>query len=249
MISGPAFDAIVAAAAVVAGSIASIAGFGIGSLLTPLVALRYGIKAAVSVVAVSHAIATAIRLWQIRADVDRGVLVGFGLMNAAGALVGALVHTRVTSPILTYVLAGLLIFAGALGASGRAEKLRFGRTAAWIAGAVSGAFGGLVGNQGGIRSAAMLGLGVKKEAFVATATAIAFFVDAVRLPVYVATGWRQILEAWPVVIAAIAGVVVGTVAGVGVLRRIPERIFRRVVAAILLLIGIALLASGPIRGR
>ncbi len=244
MTNGLGFDALVAAAAVVAGSIASIAGFGIGSILTPLIALQYGMKAAVSAVAVPHVIATAIRFWQMRAHVDRRVLVGFGLMNAAGALAGALIHTWVSSPILSDVLAALLIFAGALGVTGYADRLRFGRAASWIAGAVSGAFGGLVGNQGGIRSAAMLGLGVGKEAFVATATAIALCVDAVRIPVYLATGWRQILGAWPVVLVAIAGVIAGTLTGVRVLRRIPEPIFRRIVAAILLLIGVALLIRG-----
>jgi hypothetical protein len=35
---------------------------------------------------------------------------------------------------------------------------------------IGSGFGGLVGNQGGIRSAAMLGLGVQGPAFVATAT-------------------------------------------------------------------------------
>jgi hypothetical protein len=110
---------------------------------------------------------------------------------------------------------------------------------------VSGAFGGLVGNQGGIRSAAMLGLGVGREAFVATATAIALCVDAVRIPVYVATGWQRMFDAWPVILSATAGVIAGTLAGVGVLRRIPERIFRRLVAAILLIIGVALLGHAP----
>ncbi len=58
---GLGFDVIVAAVAVIAGSIASVAGFGIGSILTPLIAVQYGMKSAVSAVAVPHVIATAIR--------------------------------------------------------------------------------------------------------------------------------------------------------------------------------------------
>ncbi len=235
------FDAIVAVVAVLAASIAAIAGFGIGSILTPFLALRYGMETAVAAVALPHVLATFLRFWQMRTHVDRRVLLGFGLMNAAGALAGALLHARVASSALTRVLGALLIFAGALGLTGRADKLRFGRTAAWIAGAVSGGFGGLVGNQGGIRSAAMLGLGVGRDAFIATATAIALCVDAVRIPVYVATGRHEMLAAWPAILAAAVGAVVGTLAGVRLLRRIPERLFRRLLAAILLLIGLALL--------
>ncbi len=43
-------DLLIAVVAVLAGGVAAIAGFGIGSLLTPLVALRYGTKLAVAVV-------------------------------------------------------------------------------------------------------------------------------------------------------------------------------------------------------
>lgn len=121
--------------------------------------------------------------------------------------------------------------------------MRFAGPAASIAGIFSGAFGGLVGNQGGIGSAAMLGLHVQGVAFVATATAIALAVDAVRMPVYLATPFHLILDAWPAVIAGWIGVVIGTLAGERTLRRIPEKIFRRIVSAILLAIGILLLVA------
>jgi hypothetical protein len=55
--------------------------------------------------------------------------------------------------------------------------MRFGRITGYMAGALSGLFGGLVGNQGGIRSAALMGFDINKEAFVATATAIGLVVD------------------------------------------------------------------------
>ena len=239
------FLVAVALVGILAAGIASIAGFGIGSLLTPLVAAQYGMKTAVAAIAVPHVIATALRFWKLRRDVDRRVFLGFGAMNAAGSLVGALIHVWVNNPILSIVLGILLVFAGITGVLGYAEKMRFGKRTAWIAGAVSGAFGGLVGNQGGIRSAAMLGLGVKGPAFVATATAIGIAVDLVRMPVYFATEWKSIVQAWPAVIAGIVGVVIGTIIGARILRHIPENIFRRVVAAILLVVGTYLLATHP----
>jgi uncharacterized membrane protein YfcA len=119
--------------------------------------------------------------------------------------------------------------------------VRLNRTAAWIAGALSGGFGGLVGSQGPLRSAAMLGLEIRKEAFVATATAIGLAVDAVRLPVYFATQGQRMLAAWPVVLTATVAVLVGTLLGECVLRRIPERVFRRLVCGIIAAIGVVLL--------
>jgi uncharacterized protein len=235
------FELFVGLVAVLASGIASVAGFGIGSLLTPVVASQYGMKTAVAVVSIPHVVATLLRFWRLRREVDRQIFLGFGLMNAAGALVGALIHTRVNNPALSTVLGVLLIFAGVVGLLGYADRMRLGRKASWTAGALSGAFGGLVGNQGGIRSAAMLGLGVQGAAYVATATAIGLAVDAVRMPVYFATEYPQILAAWPEVVAGLIGVIVGTLVGERVLRRIPATIFRRVVSGILFVVGVFLL--------
>jgi uncharacterized membrane protein YfcA len=52
---------------------------------------------------------------------------------------------------------------------------------------------------------------------------------------------KQVLEIWPVLLLATIGVVVGTIAGERVLRRIPEPLFRRVVSFIILALGISML--------
>jgi uncharacterized membrane protein YfcA len=108
---------------------------------------------------------------------------------------------------------------------------------------LSGVFGGLVGNQGGIRSAAMLGFDVPKQSFVATATAVALMVDGARMPIYLATQFGDIAEAWQYVLTATLGVLVGTVAGARVLHRIPEPLFRPVLSALILGLGLAVLAG------
>src|SRR5690242_3546751 len=206
-------DALVFVAALVAGAIASISGFGIGSILTPLIATFVGTKAAVAVVSVPHFLGTALRFALIRQHLDRRVLLTFGVTSGIGGLLGALLHVWLRSAALGYVLGALLVFAGITGVTGIASRMRFGSSAGWIAGALSGIFGGLVGNQGGIRSAALLGFDVPKEAFVATATAIALLVDVFRMPVYAATQWGELRAAVPIMLIATAGVIAGTLAG------------------------------------
>jgi uncharacterized membrane protein YfcA len=149
-------------AGILAGAIAAISGFGIGSVLTPLLATWIGTKLAVALVSIPHFIGTALRFIVIRKHVDRRVLWSFGATSAAGGLAGALLHIWLRSAILGYVLGALLVFAGITGISGAASRMRFGERAAWIAGALSGVFGGLVGNQGGIRSAALLGFNLQR---------------------------------------------------------------------------------------
>jgi len=239
------FEVLLGAVATVAGALAAVAGFGIGSVLTPMLAVETGTKLAVAAIAIPHFIGSAQRFWLLRRHVDRRVLLGFGVASAAGGLVGALLQTWLASRVLGVVFGALLVIAAVGELTGWVERVRWGRRAAWVAGAVSGALGGLVGNQGGIRSAAMLGFDVPKASFVATATAIALFVDAARLPVYLATQWREIAAIWPLVGIAAAGVVVGTALGTRVLGHLPPRMFRRIVAVLLFLLGAYMVLAAP----
>src|SRR5215467_6779928 len=137
--------------AAVAGGVASVTGFGIGSLLTPVLSLQAPLKIAVAIVSIPHFIGTAIRFWMLRGHVNRRVLLTFGLASAAGGLTGALLHTRLGSPVLSAVFGGLLLFVAVMQFTGAADRMRFGGVIAMAAGALSGLLGGLVGNQGGIR--------------------------------------------------------------------------------------------------
>lgn len=234
-----------AGVALVAGSIAAVVGFGIGSLLTPVLAVETGTKLAVAAIAIPHFVGTLQRFVLLRRHVDRRVLLGFGLASALGGLAGALLHAQVSSRSLAIVFGALLLLAAVAEFTGWMQRVRWGRRAGWIAGALSGAMGGLVGNQGGIRSAAMLGFDVPKESFVATATAIALLVDLARLPVYLGTQWEAILQAWPLISIATLGVVAGTALGTRVLGRLPQRHFRRVIALCLAALGIYMLVTVP----
>jgi hypothetical protein len=238
------FDALVFVVAVLAASVASVAGFGIGSILTPALAPSVGTKLAVAAVSIPHLAGTALRLWRLRRHVDRQVLEGFGLASAAGGLMGAFVFALAGSATLAVTFGFLLLLAGLSEWTGLNRRVRLGRTAAWVAGGASGVFGGMVGNQGGIRTAALLTFSLERHAFVATATATALLVDLGRMPVYLATEGPALVDMAGTIALLTAGVVVGTLAGEGVLRRLPEDIFRRAVATMLVALGIVMLTRG-----
>ena len=95
-----AFEVLVAAAGVVAGAIASVAGFGVGSVLTPLLGSALGLKLAVAAASIPHVVGTALRLWIVRADLDRRVLLSFGLTSMTDPTTGLMA-------LRTSLLAGL----------------------------------------------------------------------------------------------------------------------------------------------
>jgi hypothetical protein len=225
-------------AALIAGAIAAIAGFGIGSVLTPVLATQLDVRLAIALVSLPHLAGTLARFVLVRAHIDREVLLGFGAASAVGGLTGAALQSVVQSAALAIVFGALLVFAGVGSLTGFAQRMRFsGRRTALVGGTLSGLLGGLVGNQGGIRAAALLGFDVRRESFVATATAVALIVDGARIPVYLATQGSAIGQRGSLVALLALGAIIGTVAGGWMLRRMPETAFRRVVGALLLVLG------------
>ena len=228
--------------AVLSGGTASVAGFGIGSLLTPLLAATFGTATAVAAVAIPHAAATALRCWRLRANIDWSVVRGFGLLSAAGGLVGALLYTRFSNDALTLTL-GLLLLSTALATLvDLPSRVRVTRLVVGVLGLLSGLFGGLAGNQGGLRAAAMLSLSLSHVRYVATATAM--LVDIVRTPIYV---WRAggVLTTLVLPLSvATAGVLIGTVLGERILLGLSIRQFRYAIAVLIGLLGLWLVVQG-----
>jgi uncharacterized membrane protein YfcA len=239
-----AFDAILIIAATIAGAIASVTGFGIGSILTPLLALQAGTKLAVAAISIPHLIATAMRFWMLRLQVNRKVLLGFGIASAVGGLAGALIQSSIQSTLLTLIFGLLLIFAGLMGFSGLAQKMRLHGALAWIAGGLSGAFGGLVGNQGGIRSAALMTFDLTKEELIATATGIGILVDLARMPIYMISESHELLSLSIWIICATLGVTIGTLFGMKFLKKIDEPTFRRVLGGFIFILGLYMVFQG-----
>ena len=235
------FFAVLFLIAILSGATASVVGFGIGSLLTPLLATRFGTSLAVAAVTIPHALATAVRCWRLRANINFAVLRQFGLLSAAGALAGALVYTRLGPTTLTKILGVLLLLTSIAQLTGWSSRWQPRGPVVALFGLLSGFFGGVAGNQGGLRAAALTAFRLEPTSFVATATATGLLVDLARTPVYLwNTGGRLLPLALPIGLAAI-GVLIGTILGERVLLGLSPRAFGRVVGGAIGLLGLWLL--------
>jgi uncharacterized protein len=223
---------------VFAGFVASVIGFGIGSLVTPVLAIWLGTETAILVTVLPHLAGGLLRGWSLRRSIDRSILVRFGIFSAVGALTGALLFARLSSTVLTSLLGGLLVLTAIAGLTDWSRKWRLSAPLAWTAGITSGIFGGLVGNQGGLRAAALTVLELDPKAFVATSTAIGIVIDAARLPVYLVGGWRDLHGFWATIIVTGAGVIAGTLAGHRFLVGMPSKRFRILVSTAIGLLGL-----------
>jgi uncharacterized membrane protein YfcA len=188
-----------------------------------------------------HAAATAVRCWRLRAHVERAVVLRFGLLSAAGALAGAVIYTRLGPGALTRVLGGLLLLTAVAQLTGWTSRWQPRGPLVGLFGLVSGFFGGIAGNQGGLRSAALTAFRLPPLSFVATATAIGLLVDAARTPVYLWHSGPLLQTLWIPIAVATVGVLIGTLIGERMLLGLSPRRFGQAIGAAIGALGIWML--------
>ncbi|HET7365352.1 MAG TPA: sulfite exporter TauE/SafE family protein [Burkholderiales bacterium] len=232
------FFSLMALVSFVAGATASIVGFGIGSLLTPFMAARYGTDVAIAAIALPHLSGGLLRGWRLRRFLDARVLVRFGILSTVGGLAGALIFAQLAPAALGRVLGALLVLTATAGIAGWSERWKPRGPLVWVLGALSGFFGGVVGNQGGLRAAALSAFHLEPRAFVATSTIIGVMIDLVRTPVYLYRAGGELTRLWPLVALTIIGVLAGTLAGERLLLGLSRERFRQIVSVAVGLLGL-----------
>ncbi|HOW63566.1 MAG TPA: sulfite exporter TauE/SafE family protein [Candidatus Contendobacter sp.] len=254
---------IIGLAAGVASALTLFSGFGLGTVLMPVFALFFPAPLAVAATAVVHFANNLFKFGLMFGQTDWRVVARFGVPAALAAFIGASLLTWFDRlpPWVEYQLAGaaheitavkavigllIMIFAG-LELSPRVQALAIPARYLPLGGALSGFFGGLSGNQGALRSAFLIRLGLSKDAFVATGVVSAVIVDASRLLVY-GTGFladyftqsRELLL--PVAVGASCAFA-GAVLGKRLLQKVTLRTVQRIVAGMLLLVGAGLVTG------
>jgi uncharacterized membrane protein YfcA len=209
--------------------------------MTPLLLARYSAPVAVGVVAIPHLVATALRFVRHRRAIDRSVLLRFGVPSAIGGAAGGLLHGAFGSEWLVTVLGGLLVMTGIANLTSGFGRWQPSPMMAAALGLLSGVFGGLVGNQGGLRAAGLSAFRLEPRTFLATSTAVALLIDVARTPFYLWRGGGGMLTLWLPIAVATAGCLAGTVLGERVFLRLPPDVYRKVIGVAVLLLGIWLL--------
>lgn len=238
------FTVLVLVAAIGSGATASVVGFGIGSLLTPVIATRFGIDTAIAAVALPHLAGGVLRGWRLRHSVDRQVLLRFGILSAFGGLLGAFFFARLAPTALTFTLGALLIVTATAGLTGWSERWRPHGFMVWILGGLSGLFGGVVGNQGGLRAAALSAFGLKPAVFVATSTVTGVLIDFARTPLYLYNVGDRLADIAGLIGIAMVGVLMGTLVGERLLFGLSPQRFRKVVSMAIGLLGMWFVLRG-----
>jgi uncharacterized membrane protein YfcA len=248
---------IVCAMAISVSVVTLFSGFGLGTVLMPVIALFFPVPVAIAATAVVHLANNIFKVILVGRKADWDVIRRFALPGAVAAIFGALALNWFANspPLFVYqigdqahsvttiklVIALLIIVFACFELVPRLINLAFDRKYLFFGGALSGFFGGLSGNQGALRSAFLIKAGLNKEAFVGTGTVSAVIVDVARLFVYGVTfhmtNIAMVGNIWGLVAAATVAAFVGSFLGTKLIKKITLRVIQIIVGIMLILVG------------
>lgn len=249
---------VISLVALLAAGLTLFSGFGLGTLLMPVVAIFFPVEIAVGITAVVHLANNVFKFGLLGRRADYSVVLRFGMPAILFAFIGAwmLESLAVSEPLFAYSLFGQqmfvtpvklvigLVILGFVIAELPSKSGELNVSSRWLpaGGALSGFFGGLSGHQGALRSMFLVKSGMTAERFVATSVVIAVLVDVARLFVYARDARAQDVE-WGLVAVATLAAFIGSFVGARLLHKVTIKLVRYVVAVMLALIAVGMLAG------
>lgn len=224
--------------AFLAAAFALFSGFGLGTILTPVFLLFYEPKVAIFLVAIVHLLNNLLKFSLFKKHIDLEVLRRFGILSIVGAFLGAFGQMYLANEFLKRLVGLLLMFLGSKEIMPSKLEFRFPKAFDPIGGFLSGLVGGLIGNQGAIRTAFLLNYPMSKETFIATGVVIACVIDFTRIPIYWVSYGQSLLNSWQMLALLVGVTFLGTLFGTMLLKRFSIEHFRKFVATVLILMGV-----------
>ncbi len=227
----------------IANIIGTVSGFGVGTVLTPILLLFLPFGPTVLLVCILHWFHDVFKLFFFRSGIDWKLFIYFGIPTIVATFLGALLVTPTQSHVLTALLGLFLIFS--VGMMYAVESFRIPDTwiTSMVGGLLSGFFAGIFGIRGAVRSVFLSAFDLRKATYIGTTGAISLLLDSTRLGVYLWDGIRMDQSlVWGFAFFVPASFI-GAYVGAKMVHWIPQKYFRDVVAIFLFLVGIKLLVT------
>ena len=245
---------IISIVAMFASLLTFFSGFGLGTLLLPAFTLFFPIEIAIALTGVVHLLSNVFKFVLVGKNLNRDVLLRFGITAVLGAFIGAYFLSQlfenqiITSwnegkyqiTYLKITMASMMLFFALFELVPYLKNLDFDKKYLPFGGFLSGFFGGLSGHQGALRSAFLIRYGLTKEALIATGVAIACLIDVTRLSLYYTRfASENVFREWRFLLVATFSAFVGAYFGAKLLKKVTIESVQKIVAFGLTIFAIA----------
>jgi uncharacterized membrane protein YfcA len=228
---------------VVASAVGATSGFGISTIMIPILAMALPPHEAIFLVSIIHWFGNVWNLALYRTGFDKRLVALFGVPGVAMAFAGAYLAVGVDAELLLRTLGGVLTGYSALLLWKPGFRVRPLTRNAVIGGAASGFFAGLVGLGGILRGLALSAFDLPTSAYLATAAAIGLFVDSARVIAYVTGGAELSTHYWWGLLAFLPASLLSAVLAKRSVAKLSHGAYRTVLTVCFLLIGLKLLLA------
>ena len=230
-------------AALLASTLAAVTGFGGAAVLLPVLVLAFGVRSAVPILTVAQLIGNASRVWFNRREVSYRVVGWFALGGVPAALVGGLLFAEVPGTLLTRLLGAFLLFVVGYRRWRKGNVHRIPLRAFAVLGAGSSFLSALMGSVGPLMAPFFLAYGLVKGAYIGTEALATVVMHVTKLLAY---GTADILTLHAVLMGLLLGpmMILGSFVGKKIVDRVPERAFKLIIEATLVVAGLYFLIAG-----
>jgi len=223
-----------------ASLIGTIAGFGISTIMIPVLLMFLPLPQTLLLVGIIHWFNDIWKILLFREGIRWRLLLAFGLPGIFTSFMGSSLSLKVPPEIISRVLGIFLIAYVLFIIFNRNFKLSQRLSVAISGGTLTGFFAGIFGIGGEINAVALSAFNLEKAMYVATAGAISFMIDSTRIITYISGGIR--LE--PIILSGFLIFVpmslIGAIIGKKGIEKIPQEKFRNFVAIFIFLLGLKL---------
>ena len=189
------------------------AGFGLSTILTPLVLFLLPVHETVAVVAVVHCAHNAGKYFALKEAVNFEAFRRYGIWLVGGAVIGALLQNQVPNDPLLLLVGIFLVILPILTISEKWTGYRIPESNDRLGGFGSGFMGGLSGHQGALRAMFLTRRLPDKMAYAATASVLALCVDISRIPVYLFFRTEEISDEMTLIVVLVISALLGVRVG------------------------------------
>src|SRR2546428_450268 len=219
-------------AALVASTLAAVAGFGGAAVLLPALVAMFGVRDAIPILTVAQLIGNGSRVWFNRREVAVPVVGWFALGAVPLALLGGVLFATAPLVALKRLVGAFLLFMVIWRHVPRAPTWPPGQRAFIAIGPVFSFLSALVGSVGPLLAPVFLAYGLVKGAYIGAGALGAVVMHVAKLAAYQGTA---ILTPGAVAVGLALGpiMIFGSYVGKRILDRLPERVFVYVIEAVL----------------
>ena len=233
-------EVLVALAALVASTLAAIAGFGGAAIMLPVLIWAFGVRDAIPILTVSQLLGNLSRVWFNRREVELPVVGWFSLGAVPAAVVGGIVFATAPAPALTRLMGVFLLVTVMYRHTGWGKQLRIGLRRFLPIGLSFGFLSAILGGVGPMMAPFFLAYGLIRGAYIGTEALSTVAMHVTKLGVY---GGYDLMSSRTLLIGIAIGSVmfIGSFLGKRVLAVVPDRWFPSIIDGVLITGGILLL--------